>query len=208
MPSIKKNSNKTPIKIKISEIDKIQNNFEKFQRKKKFKNLTVTGKNINNSFDMKKSVNSNLKIRNFTHFKNNIMNKTQIIARNKTLDEKEFKLIKDNFDNQKDKMGVLYEFEKKSLIIQKMLRGCLIRKKYEKKLTNLKQNNINKDNNNINNKTKNNENNEKNKKIKNLDESSSLRSELSNISLNSKDLNFSEEESEDIKESDLPSDID
>ena len=206
MPSIKKNSNKTPIKIKISEIDKIQNNFEKFQRKKKFKNLTVTGKNINNSFDMKKSVNSNLKIRNFTNFKSNIMNKTQIIARNKTLDEKEFKLIKDNFDNQKDKMGVLYEFEKKSLIIQKMLRGCLIRKKYEKKLTNLKQNNINKDNNNINN-TINNDNNEKIKKI-NLDDTTSLRSELSNISLNSKDLNFSEEESEDIKESDLPSDID
>ena len=101
---------------------------------------------------MKKSINSDLKIRNFNHFKNNIMNKTQIIARNKTLDEKEFKLIKDNFDNQKDKMGVLYEFEKKSIIIQKMLRGRLIRKKFEKKnLTNIKQNNINKDNNNINN---------------------------------------------------------
>ena len=207
MPSIKKNSNKTPIKIKISEIDKIQNNFEKFQRKKKFKNLTVTGKNINNSFDMKKSVNSNLKIRNFTNFKSNIMNKTQIIARNKTLDENEFKSIKDNFDNQKDKMGVLYEFEKKSIIIQKMLRGRLIRKKFEKKnLTNIKQNDINKDNNNINNKI-NNDNNEKIKKI-NLDDTTSLRSELSNISINSKDLNFSDEESEDIKESDLPSDID
>ena len=153
---------------------------------------------------MKKSINSDLKIRNFNHFKSNIMNKTQIIARNKTLDEKEFKLIKDNFDNQKDKMGVLYEFEKKSLIIQKMLRGCLIRKKYEKKISNIKQNNLN-NNNNINyNKTNNNEN---IKKI-NLDESTSLRSELSNISINSKDLNFSDEESEDIKESDLPSDID
>ena len=154
---------------------------------------------------MKKSINSNLKIRNFNHFKSNIMNKTQIIARNKTLDENEFKSIKDNFDNQKDKMGVLYEFEKKSLIIQKMLRGCLIRKKYEKKISNIKQNNLNNNNNNINyNKTNNNEN---IKKI-NLDESTSLRSELSNISINSKDLNFSDEESEDIKESDLPSDID
>ena len=166
----------------------------------------MTGKNINNSFDMKKDVSSNIKIRNFTNFKSNIMNKTQIIARNKTLDEKEFKSIKDNFDNQKDKMGVLYEFEKKSLIIQKMLRGCLIRKKYEKKLSNIKQNDINKDNNNINNKI-NNDNNEKIKKI-NLDDTTSLRSELSNISINSKDLNFSDDESEDIKESDLPSDID
>ena len=155
---------------------------------------------------MKKSINSDLKIRNFTRFKSNIMNKSQIIARNKTLDEKEFKSIKDNFDNQKDKMGVLYEFEKKSIIIQKMLRGRLIRKKFEKKnLTNIKQNNLNNNNNNINyNKTNNNEN---IKKI-NLDESTSLRSELSNISINSKDLNFSDEESEDIKESDLPSDID
>ena len=154
---------------------------------------------------MKKSINSDLKIRNFNHFKNNIMNKTQIIARNKTLDEKEFKSMKDNFDNKKDKMGVLYEFEKKSLIIQKMLRGCLIRKKYEKKISNIKQNNLNNNNNNINyNKSNNNEN---IKKI-NLDESTSLRSELSNISINSKDLNFSDEESEDIKESDLPSDID
>ena len=67
----------------------------------------MTGKNINNSFDMKKDVSSNIKIRNFTRFKSNIMNKSQIIVRNKTLDEKEFKLIKDNFDNQKDKMGVL-----------------------------------------------------------------------------------------------------
>ena len=191
--------------ITINKIEKIQNNYEKFERKKKFKNLTITGKNINNSFDMKKSINSDLKIRNFNHFKNNIMNKTQIIARNKTLDEKEFKSMKDNFDNKKDKMGVLYEFEKKSLIIQKMLRGCLIRKKYEKKISNIKQNNLNNNNNNINyNKTNNNEN---IKKI-NLDESTSLRSELSNISINSKDLNFSDEESEDIKESDLPSDID
>lgn len=80
-----------------------------------------------------------------------------------------------------------------------MLRGSLIRKKYENKLTNIKKKKTNK------NKDLN-----KNKRLKN-NESSSLRSEISKISINSDDLNFSDEEDEsenDIKELDLPSDTD
>ena len=101
--------------------------------------------------------------------------------------------------NENNKIDILQDLENKSLIIQKMLRGSLIRKKYENKLTNIKKKKTNK------NKDLN-----KNKRLKN-NESSSLRSEISKISINSDDLNFSDEEDEsenDIKELDLPSDTD
>ena len=84
-----------------------------------------------------------------------------------------------------------------------MLRGNLVRKKYENKLINIKNKynyNKSKDLNKSNN----------SKRLK-RNESSSLRSEISKISINSDDLNFSDEEDEsenDIKELDLPSETD
>ena len=94
--------------------------------------------------------------------------------------------------------------EKKTLIIQKIFRGYLARKKYEKNLSNLKENN---NQNEVFNKiTKKNLEVKKNNFL-NFDNSSSFRSEVSQVSINSKDL-LSDEESEDLKESDLPSDLD
>ena len=102
----------------------------------------------------------------------------------------------------KNKIEVLKEFEKKSLLIQRMFRGRSTRKKYEKKIVNMKNNKDNKRN-----KSKKKElNKSKNsKKIKKNESISSLRSEISKMSLNSEDLDFSEDT---IKDSDLPSDVD
>ena len=108
---------------------------------------------------------------------------------------------KSNVKN-KNKIEVFKEFEKKSLLIQRMFRGSSTRKKYEKKIVNMKNNKDNKRN-----KSKKKElNKSKNsKKIKKNESISSLRSEISKMSLNSEDLDFSEDT---IKDSDLPSDVD
>lgn len=135
----------------------------------------------------------NLKIKNFNHIKSKLTNKSQIIARDK-INEKDSNL-------EKNRIGLLYDMEKKSLIIQKIIRGCFTRKKYEKKLTNIKEKNANENIINIIN-NKEIKNNLMSNKI-NYEDSSSLRSELSEISINSNDLNFSDEESEDFNESDL-----
>lgn len=145
----------------------------------------------NKSLDKKKKKKRNLKVKNFNQIKNKITNKSQIIAKNKSK-EKDLYL-------EKNRIELLYDMEKKSLIIQKMLRGYLTRKKYGKKLTNIKNKNLN-DNiiNIINNKViKNNLKRNEN----NFEDSNSLRNELSEISINSNDLLFSEEESENLNES-------
>ncbi len=147
----------------------------------------------NKSLDKKKKKKRNLKVKNFNQIKNKITNKSQIIAKNKS---KEKNLYLEN-----NRIELLYDMEKKSLIIQKMLRGYLTRKKYGKKFTNIKDKNLN-DNiiNIINNKViKNNLKRNEN----NFEDSNSLRNELSEISINSNDLFFSEEESENLNESNL-----
>ena len=145
----------------------------------------------NKNLDKKKKKKRNLKVKNFNQIKNKITNKSQIIAKNKS---KEKDLYLEN-----NRIELLYDMEKKSLIIQKMLRGYLTRKKYGKKFTNIKNKNLN-DNiiNIINNKViKNNLKRNEN----NFEDSNSLRNELSKISINSSDLFFSDEESENLNES-------
>jgi hypothetical protein len=161
------------------------------------------GNNLNNNLDKSKIKIQNLKVKNFNEIKNKIMKKTQTFEKIEVLNKKEIEVEK-NDNKEKNKIGVLYEMEKKTLIIQKIFRGYLARKKYEKNLSNLKENN---NKNEVFNKiTKNNLEVKKNNFL-NFDNSSSFRSEVSQVSINSKDL-LSDEESEDLKESDLPSDLD
>ena len=98
------------------------------------------GNNFNNNLDKSKIKIQNLKVKNFNEIKNKIIKKTQTFEKIEVLNKKEIEVEK-NDNKEKNKIGVLYEMEKKTLIIQKIFRGYLARKKYEKNLSNLKENN-------------------------------------------------------------------
>ena len=136
------------------------------------------GNNFNNNLDKSKIKIQNLKVKNFNEIKNKIIKKTQTFEKIEVLNKKEIEVEK-NDNKEKNKIGVLYEMEKKTLIIQNEVFNKITKKNLE-----VKKNNF-----------------------LNFDNSSSFRSEVSQVSINSKDL-LSDEESEDLKESDLPSDLD
>ena len=228
LPKIDSKNNRTPFNNRTNIINNINKtpNLEK-RKINRFLNLynNQGNKNINKNYiEITKSKN-NLRIKNFNQVKNKLLNNNQEYKINNNLN------LKGNNKN--------HDFEKKTVLIQKMLRGSITRKKYEKKLSNIKNKNNNlskstqnkskdklknksktksrsqskkkiKSKNNIKNKNKN--------KVKGLNKSNSkthkninclsISSEVSKVSINSEDLNFSDEESDDINEDDLPSDID
>ena len=91
------------------------------------KTLEIDNKNINKNYiEITKSKN-NLRIKNFNQVKNKLLNNNQEYKINNNLN------LKGNNKN--------HDFEKKTVLIQKMLRGSITRKKYEKKLSNIKTKN-------------------------------------------------------------------
>ena len=225
LPKIDDKNHKFSIKIRKNEINNINRtpNLEtrKFNRYINLYNNQVY-KSINKSYIEITKNNNNLRIKNFNQVKKKLLNNNH---ENK---------VKNNFNIKENNKN--HDFEKKTILIQKMLRGSITRKKYEAKLTDIKNKN-NKNNNLIKstnirkdkiktkNKTKSkskkkvkSKNNLKNKnKIKGLNKDNSkqktincltISSDISKVSINSEDLNFSDEESDDINEDDLPSDID
>ena len=225
LPKIDDKNHKFSIKIRKNEINNINRtpNLEtrKFNRYINLYNNQVY-KSINKSYIEITKKNNNLRIKNFNQVKKKLLNNNH---ENK---------VKNNFNIKENNKN--HDFEKKTILIQKMLRGSITRKKYEAKLTDIKNKN-NKNNNLIKstnirkekiktkNKTKSkskkkvkSKNNLKNKnKVKGLNKDNSkqktincltISSDISKVSINSEDLNFSDEESDDINEDDLPSDID
>ena len=228
LPKIDSKNNRTPFNNRINIINNINKtpNLEK-RKINRFLNLynNQGNKNINKNYiEITKSKN-NLRIKNFNQVKNKLLNNNQEYKINNNLN------LKGNNKN--------HDFEKKTVLIQKMLRGSITRKKYEKKLSNIKNknNNLSKSTQNKSkdklknksktksrsqskkkNKSKNNIKNKNKNKVKGLNKSNSkthkninylsISSEVSKVSINSEDLNFSDEESDDINEDDLPSDID
>ena len=225
LPKIDDKNHKFSIKIRKNEINNINRtpNLEtrKFNRYINLYNNQVY-KRINKSYIEITKKNNNLRIKNFNQVKKKLLNSNH---ENK---------VKNNFNIKENNKN--HDFENKTILIQKMLRGSITRKKYEAKLTDIKNKN-NKNNNLIKstnirkekiktkNKTKSkskkkvkSKNNLKNKnKVKGLNKDNSkqktincltISSDISKVSINSEDLNFSDEESDDINEDDLPSDID
>ena len=228
LPKIDSKNNRTPFNNRTNIINNINKtpNLEK-RKINRFLNLynNQGNKNINKNYiEITKSKN-NLRIKNFNQVKNKLLNNNQEYKINNNLN------LKGNNKN--------HDFEKKTVLIQKMLRGSITRKKYEKKLSNIKNknNNLSKSTQNKSkdklknksktksrsqskkkNKSKNNIKNKNKNKVKGLNKSNSkthknincltISSEVSKVSINSEDLNFSDEESDDINEDDLPSDID
>ena len=225
LPKIDSKNNRTPIKIRTKKIDNVNKtpNLEnrKFNRYLNLYNNQIN-KNINKNYiEITKSKN-NLRIKNFNEVKNKLLNNNH---ENK---------IKNNLNIKGNNKN--HDFEKKTILIQKVLRGSITRKKYEKKLSNIKtkNNNLskitqNKSKDKLKNKSKTKSRSQSKKKIKSknnikkknkgksLNKSNfkhtninclTISSEVSKVSINSEDLNFSDEESDDINEDDLPSDID
>ena len=231
LPKIDDKNHKFSIKIRKNEINNINRtpNLEtrKFNRYINLYNNILKMSAIYNEVYAQfpsppLSPNNNLRIKNFNQVKKKLLNNNH---ENK---------VKNNFNIKENNKN--HDFEKKTILIQKMLRGSITRKKYEAKLTDIKNKN-NKNNNLIKstnirkdkiktkNKTKSkskkkvkSKNNLKNKnKVKGLNKDNSkqktincltISSDISKVSINSEDLNFSDEESDDINEDDLPSDID
>ena len=161
MPKIEIKKTKTPLKIRKNENYNLNLINEKFLEPKICKRYLDTFTNLDNIEDIKinfflknkKMKKNNYKVKNFKKLKNKMLNKTHdfqksnnnFISNNGSTNKT---IIKN--DNSQNKIGVLKEIEKKSILIQKMLRGTLIRKKYEKKLTNMKnKSNLNDENNKI-----------------------------------------------------------
>ena len=89
------------------------------------------GNNLNNNLDKSKIKIQNLKVKNFNEIKNKIIKKTQTFEKIEVLNKKEIEVEK-NDNKEKNKIGVLYEMEKKTLIIQKRIRRFYY-EKYRKK---------------------------------------------------------------------------
>ena len=148
MPKIefKKNS-KTPIKLR----KKCYNNItEKLNGKickkylENFNNQENYNFNCSNIIINHKNKKHNLKVRNFKEIKSKMLNNSLDFKRIKTNNNnKSNKKLNLKNNNHKNKIEVLNEFEKKSLLIQKIFRGRFTRKKYERKLSNIKNNNNN-----------------------------------------------------------------